>query len=99
MDDVQVGSAGDLHDSPKLTSLQRDLCDTNREPRRHRYSQLHSGIFRHIHSGCRHGRDPCRWEWLLGATILLRWLLLSLPRDVLWRLLRGLWLSLSNPLL
>src|SRR6266700_5290400 len=99
MDYVHVGATGDLHDSPQLTSLQRDLCHPDRESRRHRYSQLHSWIFRHIHSGCRDGRDPCRWEWLLGAAILLRWILLSLPRDVLWRLLRGVWLSLSNALL
>src|SRR5204862_1529906 len=99
MDNVRLSSARDLHDSTKLASVQRDLCHPNRESRQHGYSQLHSGIFRHIHSGCRRRRDSCRWEWLLGTAILLRRLLLSLPRDVLWRLLRGLWLSLSDSFL
>src|SRR6266536_2159350 len=99
MDYVYSSPAGDLHDSTELSSLQRDLCYPNREPGRYGYSELYSGIFGHIHSGRCRRSDSCRWEWLLVATILLWWLLLSLPGNILWRILRGLRLSLSNALL
>src|SRR5439155_18565529 len=97
MDDVHVGSAGDLHDSAELAGLQRHLRNTEHEPRRYCSSELHSGIFRCVRPRRRYRSDHCQWEWILVAAIRLSGLLLSLRSDILrWLLLRGLWVSLFD---